>query len=78
MIGKAGLGVAACALLLAAAAGCSGGAAFSRYCDDTGCYACEGEGNLLPPILAAIEAHATIGEICQAMEDVFGVYEGAP
>jgi methylmalonyl-CoA mutase N-terminal domain/subunit len=38
--------------------------------------ACEGRESLLPPILDAVEALATVGEICRAMEDVFGVYEG--
>jgi methylmalonyl-CoA mutase N-terminal domain/subunit len=40
--------------------------------------ACEGGESLLPPILAAVEAYATVGEICRAMEDVFGAYEGSP
>jgi methylmalonyl-CoA mutase N-terminal domain/subunit len=30
--------------------------------------------SLLPPILAAVEAYATVGEICRALEEVFGVY----
>ncbi|NIP88781.1 MAG: methylmalonyl-CoA mutase, partial [Gammaproteobacteria bacterium] len=29
-----------------------------------------GSGNLMPPILAAVEAYATIGEICAVLEDV--------
>ncbi len=33
--------------------------------------------NLVPPILAAVEAHATVGEIADAMRRVFGEYEGA-
>ena len=28
--------------------------------------------NLMPPILAAVEAHATVGEISDAMRRVFG------
>jgi methylmalonyl-CoA mutase N-terminal domain/subunit len=36
--------------------------------------ACEGDGNLLPPILDAVRAYATIGEICGAMRGVFGEY----
>ena len=32
------------------------------------------EHNLLPPILAAVEAYATIGEICDVLEGVFGLY----
>jgi len=31
-------------------------------------------GNLVPPIIAAVEAHATVGEIADAMRTVFGVY----
>jgi len=31
--------------------------------------------NLVPPIVAAVEAHATIGEISDALRDVFGEYE---
>ncbi len=30
--------------------------------------------NLVPPIIAAVEAHATVGEIANAMRDVFGEY----
>jgi methylmalonyl-CoA mutase N-terminal domain/subunit len=33
--------------------------------------------NLVPPIIAAVEAHATIGEIADAMRAVFGEYEEA-
>jgi methylmalonyl-CoA mutase N-terminal domain/subunit len=36
-----------------------------------------GADNLLPPILAAVEAHATVGEISDAMRRVFGDYVGA-
>jgi methylmalonyl-CoA mutase, N-terminal domain len=31
--------------------------------------------NLVPPIVAAVEAHATLGEISDAMRDVFGEYQ---
>jgi methylmalonyl-CoA mutase N-terminal domain/subunit len=31
--------------------------------------------NLVPQIIAAVEANATIGEICDAMRDVFGEYQ---
>jgi methylmalonyl-CoA mutase N-terminal domain/subunit len=34
--------------------------------------AAAGETNLVPPVLAAIEAHATLGEISDAMRRVFG------
>jgi methylmalonyl-CoA mutase N-terminal domain/subunit len=36
--------------------------------------AAEGNGNLMPPILAAVKAYATIGEICGILRDVFGTY----
>ena len=36
--------------------------------------ACEGDANLLPPILEAVRAYATLGEICGAMREVFGEY----
>ena len=32
-------------------------------------------GNLVPPIIGAVEAHATVGEIADAMRAVFGVYQ---
>jgi methylmalonyl-CoA mutase, N-terminal domain len=35
-----------------------------------------GEGNLLHPIRAALAADASIGEVCNAMRDVFGEYRG--
>jgi methylmalonyl-CoA mutase N-terminal domain/subunit len=35
-----------------------------------------GEGNLLPPIREALREHASIGEVCGAMRDVFGEYRG--
>jgi methylmalonyl-CoA mutase, N-terminal domain len=34
-----------------------------------------GRGNLLPPILSAVESYATIGEICGRLERVFGRYK---
>jgi methylmalonyl-CoA mutase N-terminal domain/subunit len=36
--------------------------------------AARGSDNLLPPILEAVEAHATVGEISDAMRRVFGEY----
>lgn len=33
-----------------------------------------GDENLVPPILEAVKAYATQGEICDVMRDVFGVY----
>jgi methylmalonyl-CoA mutase, N-terminal domain len=35
-----------------------------------------GDGNLLPPIREALAAHGSIGEVCGAMRDVFGKYQG--
>jgi len=34
------------------------------------------EANLMPPILEAVKAYATIGEICGVLRDVFGEYQG--
>jgi methylmalonyl-CoA mutase, N-terminal domain len=36
----------------------------------------EGEGNLLYPIKDALRAQASIGEVCGAMRDAFGEYQG--
>jgi methylmalonyl-CoA mutase N-terminal domain/subunit len=36
--------------------------------------AARGKANLMPPILAAVERYATIGEICGTLERVFGRY----
>ncbi|MHC5050127.1 MAG: acyl-CoA mutase large subunit family protein [Planctomycetota bacterium] len=36
--------------------------------------ACDGTDSLVPPILACVESYATLGEICHAMEQVFGTY----
>jgi methylmalonyl-CoA mutase, N-terminal domain len=36
--------------------------------------ACSGTENLMPPILEAVRAYATLGEICGAMRAVFGEY----
>jgi methylmalonyl-CoA mutase N-terminal domain/subunit len=36
--------------------------------------AARGSANLMPPILAAVEAYATVGEICAVLERVFGRY----
>jgi methylmalonyl-CoA mutase N-terminal domain/subunit len=30
--------------------------------------------NTMPPILACVEAYATLGEICQALRDAFGTH----
>jgi methylmalonyl-CoA mutase N-terminal domain/subunit len=34
-------------------------------------------GNTMPYIIAAVRAYATVGEICQALKEVFGTYEEA-
>jgi methylmalonyl-CoA mutase, N-terminal domain len=36
----------------------------------------QGEGNLLPPIKEALRAGGSIGDVCNAMRDVFGEYRG--
>jgi len=36
--------------------------------------ACEGTDNLMPTILNAVRAYATLGEICNTMRQVFGEY----
>jgi len=36
--------------------------------------AARGQDNLVPPILEAVKAYATIGEICDVLRNVFGVY----
>ncbi|HET7574764.1 MAG TPA: methylmalonyl-CoA mutase family protein, partial [Solirubrobacterales bacterium] len=40
--------------------------------------AAAGEGNLMPPILAAARAHATEGEMIAALQEVFGTYTESP
>ncbi len=37
--------------------------------------AARGTANLVPPIVAAVRAHVTLGEICEDLRAVFGVYE---
>jgi len=36
--------------------------------------AARAEDNVMPAIMDAVEAHATVGEICAALKDVFGAY----
>ena len=36
-----------------------------------------GKENLMPVILEAVKVEATLGEICDALRDVFGEYVGA-
>ena len=40
--------------------------------------AAEGDENLMPYILDAAKAYATLGEICDVMREVFGEYEEPP
>jgi methylmalonyl-CoA mutase N-terminal domain/subunit len=30
--------------------------------------------NLMPYLIAAVKAHATLGEVCAALKEVFGTY----
>jgi len=36
--------------------------------------AAQGKENLVPPVLDAVKAYATVGEICELFKEVFGVY----
>ncbi len=38
--------------------------------------AAEGDANLMPPILDCVRAYATLGEMCDVLREVFGVYQG--
>ena len=38
--------------------------------------AAEGEENVMPYLIDAVKAYATVGEICDAMREVFGEYQG--
>jgi methylmalonyl-CoA mutase N-terminal domain/subunit len=31
--------------------------------------------NLMPPLIEAVRAETTVGEICNALKDVFGIYQ---
>ncbi len=37
--------------------------------------AAAGSENLMPSLYDAVKTYATLGEICDALRDVFGVYE---
>jgi methylmalonyl-CoA mutase, N-terminal domain len=39
---------------------------------------CRGDGNTMEPILEAVRAYATVGEISSAMQEVFGSYRETP
>ena len=43
---------------------------------DTSATSPRADGNLLPPIREALRVDASIGEVCNAMRDVFGEYKG--
>ena len=36
--------------------------------------AASSDANLMPPVLEAVKAYASIGEICDVLRDVFGEY----
>jgi methylmalonyl-CoA mutase N-terminal domain/subunit len=38
--------------------------------------AAAGDANLMPPIIDAVRAYATVGEICRTLAKVFGEYAG--
>jgi len=40
--------------------------------------AAQTKANLMPPILDAVRAYATIGEMCDALREVWGEYEEVP
>ena len=40
--------------------------------------AAEGQENMMPHILEAVRAHATLGETCNVLRDVFGEYDEPP
>jgi methylmalonyl-CoA mutase, N-terminal domain len=40
--------------------------------------AASGEANLLPVLVDAVQAYATIGEICDVLRQVFGEYRAVP
>ena len=45
-----------------------------RQCLDQVVRAAENDENLLPPMLDAVRAYASVGEICKALIPVFGTY----
>jgi len=40
--------------------------------------AAAGTANTMPPLIEAARAYATIGEMCDALRDVWGEYEEVP
>ena len=53
------------------------GARVTRTLEDLKAVA-RGEENLMPAILEASRAYATVGEMCDALRDVWGEYEEVP
>ena len=41
-------------------------------------HAAAGTDNLMTPLLDAVRAYATVGEVCDALRDVWGEYEETP
>jgi methylmalonyl-CoA mutase N-terminal domain/subunit len=41
-------------------------------------YAAEGDTNLMEPIMVASRAYVTMGEMCDALRDVWGVWRETP
>ena len=52
-------------------------AAVARALDDVR-HAAAGAANLMPPLLSAVRAYATVGEMCDALRDVWGEHEEIP
>ena len=50
------------------------GAKVSNVLDEL-CHAAEGDENLMPVILEAVEEYASLGEICDVLREVFGEYK---
>jgi methylmalonyl-CoA mutase N-terminal domain/subunit len=40
--------------------------------------AARGSANIMPPMLEAVRAYATLGEMCDALREVWGEYEEVP
>jgi methylmalonyl-CoA mutase, N-terminal domain len=49
-----------------------------RRCLDALRRAAASQRNTMPPLLEAVKAYATLGEICDALRDVFGTYQEPP
>jgi methylmalonyl-CoA mutase N-terminal domain/subunit len=51
-------------------------AATAQACIEAIQAAAHGKENLMPPVIAAVEAHCTLGEIADALREVWGEYQG--